>query len=614
MNKIIKSALMLLGTVLAISSCTSEYEYDGFAKVSGNQVYFDKNAAVPSIEIDPEGNSFSIALGRAVTTEAITVPLTVTQPENSIFTIPRQASFAAGEATTTIKVTYDPANIVYGNYEDITISLAGDSAAYTTPYGLSTYSFKAGKTAWLDYGTALYREDCVTTFFSAGNPVYEVPLQINTVVDGVYRLVNPYGAAYPANEPGKYDTSKDYYMTIHAEDPDFVYIVGGYTGMDWGYGEFWISSYVDYYLRTGKTVDEVKSEHPELFGTLKDNVITMPARSFLLSMDNYNDGGLYYANNNGLFAIALPGGVIADYAVAATYLGKFINADGSEEIKAGGLFGEDIASAKAFIVQDKLTSEALTAILSGEAEGYDMELAEIEDEDYTFGGSTFIPMAADAPTGTYTIVVIGYDADGEAQEYDYTEFKYQNPNDSAPTFTAWATGDYTYTLFFTETDDEGNEQPYVDPDLNILRSDSDPNRFKVEHWGYDVDFYFEFQEDGTILVDDQETGYVHSSVGMIYVDDIVDYTSSTEYGQSYYDESTGTFHFALVYYWLDDKYHAIANGEETLQVKDAGVNARLAAAKRKAMAPKSGKSVRKISKKVLDIRVNPANIPALSNK
>ncbi|MBR3093952.1 MAG: hypothetical protein IKG99_13150, partial [Bacteroidaceae bacterium] len=119
---------------------------------------------------------------------------------------------------------------------------------------------------------------------------------------------------------------------------------------------------------------------------------------------------------------------------------------------------------------------------------------------------------------------------------------------------------------------------------------------------------------GTILVDDQETGYVHSSVGMIYVDDIVDYAATTEYGQSYYDESTGTFHFALVYYWLDDKYHAIANGEETLQVKDAGVNARLAAAKRKAMAPKSGKSVRKISKKVLDIRVNPANIPALSNK
>ena len=602
MNKIIKSALMLLGTVLAISSCTSEYEYDGFAKVSGNQVYFYKDQP-STVEISTEATSFPITLGRAVTTEAITVPLYVSKPENSIFTIPTQASFAAGEATTTINVTYNPDDIVYGNYEDITIGLSGDSAAYTTPYGLTSYSFKAGKTAWVDYGTALYREDCVTTFFSAGNPVYEVPLQINTVVDGVYRLVNPYGAAYPANEPGKYDTSKDYYMTIHAEDPDFVYIVGGYTGMDWGYGEFWISSYVDYYLRTGKTVDEVKSEHPELFGTLKNNVITMPARSFLLSMDDYNDGGLYYANNNGLFAIALPGGVIADYAVAATYLGKFINAEGSEEIKAGGMFGEDIASAKAFLVQDKLTSEALTAILSGETEGYDMELAEIEDDDYTFGGSTFIPMAADAPTGTYTIVVIGYDADGEAQEYDYTEFKYQNPNDSAPTFSPWAIGDFTYTVFFTETDDNGEEIPYVDEDLTILRGDSNPNRFKVEHWGYDVDFFFEFQEDGSILVDDQPTGYVHSSYGMVNVRDFVTASGSTEQGQSSYDAETGTFKFLVNYYVSAGSF---GSGVETLVVKSAAVNARLAEAQRNAMA-KGAKPVTKKSVKMDRTNVNPLN-------
>ena len=181
-------------------------------------------------------------------------------------------------------------------------------------------------------------------------------------------------------------------MTIYASDPDMVYVRGGYTGMDWTYGEVWLTSYVDYYMRTGKTLDEVKTEHPELFGKMVDNVITFPARSFLISMDNYNDGGLYNANTNGMLAIALPGGVIADYAVAASYLGKFVNADGSEEIKAGGMFGEDIASAKAFLVQDKLTSEALTAILSGETEGYDMELAEIEDDDYTFGGSAFMTL------------------------------------------------------------------------------------------------------------------------------------------------------------------------------------------------------------------------------
>lgn len=605
MNKIIKSGLMLLGAVLAFSSCTSDYEYDGFAKVSGNQVYFDKNAP-STVELSTQASSFPITLGRAVTTEAITVPLTVTQPENSIFTIPKQASFAAGEATTTINVTYNPDDIVYGNYEDITISLAGDSAAYTTPYGLSSYSFKAGVTAWVSYGTGLYREDCMTTFYGVDNLVYQVPVEKNTIQEGLYRIVYPYGELYGYNEPGDWDESKTYYMTIDASDPDMVYILGGYTGMAWSYGAVWISSYVDYYLRTGKTLEEVKASRPDLFGTLKNNVVTMPARSLLISMDDYNDGGLYYANTNGLFAIALPGGVIADYAVAAAYLGKLINADGSEEIKAGGYFGEDIASAKAFLVQDKLTSESLGAILGGEVEGYDMALEEIESEDYTFGGSTFIPMAADAPTGTYTIVVIGYDADGEAQDYDYAEFKYQNPSDTAPTYSPWAIGDYTYTVFFTDEDEEGNEIPYVDEGLTIFRGDSNPNRFKVEHWGFDVDFFFEFQEDGSVLVDDQPTGYVHPSYGMVNVRDYVTAAGTTEYGQSSYDEETGTFKFLVNYYVSAGSF---GSDIETLEIKSAAVNARLAEAKRNAMAKgaQKGKSATKKTPKLDKTQVNPLN-------
>ena len=596
MNKIIKSALMLLGTVLAISSCTSEYEYDGFAKISGNQVYFDKNAA-STIEISTEKTSFPITLGRAVTTEAITVPLTVSQPENSIYSVPKQASFAAGESTTTINVTYDPANIVFGNYETITISLAGDSAAYSTPYGNSSYTFKAGVTAWVPYGTALYREDCLTTFYNVENVIYELELEKNTMQEGLYRLKNPYGANYPYNDPGDWDESKDYYMTIDATDPNMVYLSLGYTGMAWSYGEFYINSYVDLKLRNGATLEEVKASNPELFGTLVNNVVTMPARSMLIGMDDYNDGGLYYGNTNGMLAIALPGGVIADYAVAASYLGKFIAADGSEQILAGGYFGEDIASAKAYLVQDKLTSESLSAILSGEVEGVDMPLAEIEDEDYVFGGSAYLPMAADAPTGTYTIVVVGFDADGEAQDYDYAEFKYQNPNDTAPTYTAWAIGDYTYTVFFGS-----KEEPYVDADLEIARGDSNPNRFKVSHWGYDVDFYFEFQEDGSVLVDDQETGYVHSSYGMVSVRDYVTAAGTTEYGQSSYDPETGTFSFLVNYYVSAGSF---GSGVETLEIKSAAVNARLAEAQRKAMA--SGKNVTKKTPKLDRKNVNPLN-------
>ena len=329
-----------------------------------------------------------------------------------------------------------------------------------------------------------------------------------------------------------------------------------------------------------------------IYVNMMDNAIAHP-QAVSVALSNRHKG----IGSDGLVLIDKSSVPEADFSM------RIFNADGSEEIKAGGMFGEDIASAKAFLVQDKLTSEALTAILSGETEGYDMELAEIEDDDYTFGGSTFIPMAADAPTGTYTIVVIGYDADGEAQEYDYTEFKYQNPNDSAPTFSPWAIGDFTYTVFFTETDDNGEEIPYVDEDLTILRGDSNPNRFKVEHWGYDVDFFFEFQEDGSILVDDQPTGYVHSSYGMVNVRDFVTASGSTEQGQSSYDAETGTFKFLVNYYVSAGSF---GSGVETLEVKSAAVNARLAEAQRNAMA-KGAKPVTKKSVKMDRTNVNPLN-------
>ena len=54
-------------------------------------------------------------------------------------------------------------------------------------------------------------------------------------------------------------------------------------------------------------------------------------------------------------------------------------------------------------------------------------------------------------------------------------------------------------------------------------------------------------EDGTLMVDaDQETGYTHSSYGMVYVDDTQHYTGSTNNGVSKYEN--GVFKFALVYY------------------------------------------------------------------
>ncbi len=50
-------------------------------------------------------------------------------------------------------------------------------------------------------------------------PTYMVEVEESMTQPGLYRLVNPYGAAFPYNEPGDYDADNNYYLTINAVDP-----------------------------------------------------------------------------------------------------------------------------------------------------------------------------------------------------------------------------------------------------------------------------------------------------------------------------------------------------------------------------------------------------------
>ena len=231
MNKIYKSAFVALVALMGLSttSCTNEYSYDA-ANPSGEQVYFGSDMG-NSIETPKSANSFSVMVRRINTQGSLTVPVTITQSEGSIYQVAaQQVTFADGAAEAPLTFTYNPDDVVYGTYYDITVKLSDETLG--SPYGMTSYSFKAGATAWVDYGTATYREDYVGIFFGVENVIYDVAIQRNTVEEGMYRLVNPYGAAYPYNADGDYDTSNDYYLTINAKDPSAVYVELSPTGMD----------------------------------------------------------------------------------------------------------------------------------------------------------------------------------------------------------------------------------------------------------------------------------------------------------------------------------------------------------------------------------------------
>ena len=190
-----------------------------------------------------------------------------------------------------------------GNYQALAITFDAEGKAVEAFSTDFEFWLAGDSNPWVSLGMATYTEDLVTTFFKVENLSYQVEVRENKDKPGLYRVINPYGAAYPYNEEGDYDTSKEYFIEIDATDPDGVYIPGLYgTGMNWGYGEFSLTSIAYYYMvAEGATFEEVKDGG--YCGILADNVITFPAGGLLISMADYENGNLYTSNNNGAFKL-----------------------------------------------------------------------------------------------------------------------------------------------------------------------------------------------------------------------------------------------------------------------------------------------------------------------
>lgn len=113
---------------------------------------------------------------------------------------------------------------------------------------------------------------------------------------------------------------------------------------------------------------------------------------------------------------------------------------------------------------------------------------------------------------------------------------------------------YTFDEDHTHTGDFSYDQVFggTDPGLTLTcqsASNSSAAIFTISHWCYDVDFNFVWNmDDNTITVPEQFTGYTHSSYGDVYVSDLNTYVGSNSQAASYYDATSATFYFNLIYY------------------------------------------------------------------
>lgn len=582
MKNILRFSYMVLLSLVAfaISSCTSDYDYTGAPKVA-NEVYFS-NTQQSKIELSKSNSSFVVTLHRVETKGELTVLLNYTPDEGSIFSVPNHVTFADGEAEVPITITYNPEDLQYGTYNGGTISVANED--YNTTYGIGSFTFEAGATEWMDINTnkstGAFRDDAISSLLGIDPPTFDVKIQKSVVEEGKYRILNPYKAwadEYAEKNEATYDGA-DHYWVINATDPDYVYFEPCETGVDLGLGAVTATSFVANYLSQGVTLDKIKAAKPELFGKLEKGVITMPAKSLLLLM---GDKG-YYGGTNGLFSVALPGNVIADYRVEAAYKGRFTDANDNDFAQVTMTLSNDVAKVKYALVP---ASSDLNATVSGIVDG------SVASQEVSASGDVQVPFDE---TGKYVLVMVMYNANDEAVGSDVLNLSLKSSKDAAEVWNDVAAGTVTIgvksygSILFQKDPGVLMGEPVVTEGV-ISQSGSDPTKFRITPFAVEkAPLEFTVAEDGSITVETQETGLALQDGTAILVTDIVTYLGAdSDTGKlfaskgfiSKYDNSKKFYTFFNIY--TDASDNAFAFESDTFEVTDEG-NAKIHAAFAKA--------------------------------
>lgn len=586
MKKAFKFSYMVLLSLVAfaISSCTSDYDYTGAPKVA-NEVYFS-NAQQSKIELSKSNSSFVITLHRVKTEGEQTVLLKYTADEGSIFSVPNHVTFADGKAEAPITITYNPENLQYGTYNGGTISVASEDC--DTTYGIGSFTFKAGATEWMDITSnksmGAFRDDAISSLLGIDPPTFDVKIQKSVVEEGKYRILNPYKAwadEYAEKNEATYDGA-DHYWIINATDPDYVYVEPCETGVDLGIGAVTATSFVANYLSQGVTLDKIKAAKPELFGKLEKGVITMPAKSLLLIMGDK----MYYGGINGLFSVALPGNVIANYSVEAAYKGRFTDANDNDFAQVTMTLSNDVAKVKYALVP---ASSDLNATVSGIVDG------SVAFQEVSASGDVQVPFDE---TGKYVLVMVMYNANDEAVGSDVLNLSLKSSKDAAEVWNDVAAGTVTIgvksygSILFQKDPGVLMGEPVVTEGV-LSQSGSDPTKFRITPFAVEkAPLEFTVAEDGSITVETQETGLATQDGTAILVTDIVTYLGAdTDTGKlfaskgfiSKYDNSKKLYTFFNVY--TDASDNAFAFESDTFEVTDEGeakVHAAFAKAKKAA--------------------------------
>lgn len=408
MKKIIYSLFLALVGMAALTACSSDDHDYTWATTSGEQVYFSKDLA-SVLNISNKENSFTVPVNRVNTKGSVDVPLTLTSEDNFL-SAPSSVSFADGQATTYVTLSYDPEALVYDKFQEATLSIAGEQL--TNEYGASSYTFKAGvPSPFKTLGTGKYEETYM--WGVAGS----VTVAQNTEQTNVFRV---YGMNF-ANEEGAERASE--YMEITVCKPGDTFRGVTVTQEDLVF----FSDFNSGYFNTSNNYNQdIMLYHPSAFTNTNPEEFWLHNRVLAYQEDGtpgqiqiapryYMEGlgGWNQSQADGILIITFPGYEPKDYSAAYACTGVFTDLTGS--VFAEGILelGADAKDVRAVVVSADADADAVAdAIAAGELEATAVE-----------AGHIYVPIPEDQ-TGKLQVVVVVLDEEKAIQGVYSSPFEY----------------------------------------------------------------------------------------------------------------------------------------------------------------------------------------------
>lgn len=393
--------------VLTLTSCEHKYaDYTPGPQDKNMGAYF---ASTDDLVVTADATSVNVVITRANSEGAATLSVRAEDVNSTdLFTFPREVNFENGATDANYTITFEGA-LEEGKVYPVRLQIDQTEASQ---YAISEYVFSIYiPEPWVNWGTGTYVDDFYCALMAAAGSdipagyTAPVPFQKHDKNENRIRVVNPASMDMFSNlwggVPGLLSYPNgvgDTYLEFDITDPADVKMAVNPAPMGV------LINFSDGSFEMGlEVVEGAKIIYEE-------GKIIFPKGGVVMGC--YVEGSYYQqfdANIDGMMMFAVPGVEINDYAIAATYGGMTVEADNTTNSAILDFFyGADVATFKFAVLPGNVTDASATveAIVAGSE---DLTIFEGVAEE---NGSTFkVELPA---SGTYTVVTVPYNAEGEA--------------------------------------------------------------------------------------------------------------------------------------------------------------------------------------------------------